>query len=103
MRVGHPLDPANEIGPLIAQDHIEKVNRYFDIAINEGATIAVGGTTIGDSGYFAAPTLFSHVTNDMKIAREEIFGPVLTSIPFNSEEEALELANDTDYGLTGYL
>ena len=69
IRVGHPLDPANEIGPLIAQDHIEKVHRYFDIAINDGATIAASATTIGDSGYFAAPTLFTHATNDMKIAR----------------------------------
>ena len=96
IRVGHPLDPTTEIGPLTAQDHFEKVTRYFEIALNEGATIAADGTTIGDSGYFVAPTLSTHATNDMKIAREEIFGPVLTSIPFDSEEEALEIANDTD-------
>jgi 5-carboxymethyl-2-hydroxymuconic-semialdehyde dehydrogenase len=103
IRVGHPLDPATEIGPLIGEAHFSKVTRYFDIARDEGATIAAGGEVIGDSGYFVAPTLFTNAGNSMKIAREEIFGPVLTSIPFESEEEALTLANDTDYGLTGYL
>ncbi|MGB1751359.1 MAG: 5-carboxymethyl-2-hydroxymuconate semialdehyde dehydrogenase, partial [Paracoccaceae bacterium] len=103
IRVGHPLDPATEIGPLIGKVHFSKVTRYFDIARDEGATIAAGGEVIGDSGYFVAPTLFTNADNSMKIAREEIFGPVLTSIPFESEEEALTLANDTDYGLTGYL
>jgi len=101
--VGHPLDPATEIGPLIGEVHFSKVTRYFDIARDEGATIAAGGEVIGDSGYFVAPTLFTNANNSMKIAREEIFGPVLTSIPFETEEEALTLANDTDYGLTGYL
>ena len=103
IRVGHPLDPATEIGPLINEVHFSKVTRYFDIARDEGATIAAGGEVIGDSGYFVAPTLFTNADNSMKIAREEIFGPVLTSIPFETEEEALTLANDTDYGLTGYL
>ena len=95
IRVAHPLDPTTEIRPLIAQDYFEKVTGYFDIAHNEGATIAAGGKAIGDSGYFVAPTLFTHATNDISIAREEIIGPMLTSIPFDSEEEALELANDT--------
>jgi len=103
IRVGHPLDPATEIGPLINEVHFSKVTRYFDIARDEGATIAAGGEVIADSGYFVAPTLFTNANNSMKIAREEIFGPVLTSIPFETEEEALTLANDTDYGLTGYL
>ena len=103
IRVGHPLDPATEIGPLIGEVHFSKVTRYFDIARNEGATIAAGGEVIGDTGYFVAPTLFTNANNSMKIAREEIFGPVLASIPFETEEEALTLANDTDYGLTGYL
>ena len=103
IRVGHLLHPTTEIEPLIAQDHFDKVTRYFDIARKEGANIVAGGKAIGDSGYFVAPTLFTRAANDMKIAREEIFGPVLTSIPFESEEEALALANETDYGLTGYL
>ncbi len=103
IKVGHPLDPKTEIGPLISAEHFNKVTSYFDIAIADGATIAVGGTTGDKSGYFVLPTLFTNAHNQMRIAREEIFGPVLTSIGFADEAEALEIANDTDYGLTGYL
>ncbi|WP_122072397.1 5-carboxymethyl-2-hydroxymuconate semialdehyde dehydrogenase [Pseudophaeobacter sp. EL27] len=103
IKVGHPLDPASEIGPLISEEHYNKVTSYFDIAVEDGATIAAGGTKLGDEGYFVRPTLFTEANNKMRIAQEEIFGPVLTSIPFSTEEEALELANDTQYGLTGYL
>jgi 5-carboxymethyl-2-hydroxymuconic-semialdehyde dehydrogenase len=103
IKVGHPLDPASEIGPLISQEHYDKVTSYFDIARQDGATVAAGGTTLGEEGYFVRPTLFTGASNQMCIAQEEIFGPVLTSIPFRTEEEALKLANDTQYGLTGYL
>lgn len=103
IKVGHPLDPASEIGPLISEEHYNKVTSYFDIAVEDGATVAAGGTKLGDEGYFVRPTLFTEANNKMRIAQEEIFGPVLTSIPFSTEEEALELANDTQYGLTGYL
>jgi len=103
IKVGHPLDPASEIGPLVSQAHYDKVTSYFNIAKADGATIAAGGETIGDTGYFIRPTLFTNASNDMRIAREEIFGPVLTSIPFTSEADALSIANDTAYGLTGYL
>ena len=103
IKVGHPLDPATEIGPLIGAEHYAKVTSYFDIAKADGATIAAGGETLGDSGYFVRPTLFTQANNTMRIAREEIFGPVLTSIPFSTEEEALQIANDTPYGLTGYV
>ncbi|MEX0283872.1 MAG: 5-carboxymethyl-2-hydroxymuconate semialdehyde dehydrogenase [Paracoccaceae bacterium] len=103
IKVGHPLDPATEIGPLVTEEHYKKVTSYFDIAKDDGATIAAGGEAVGDEGYFVRPTLFTGANNDMRIAREEIFGPVLTSIPFSTEEEALAIANDTDYGLTGYL
>lgn len=103
IKVGHPLDPATEIGPLVTQEHYDKVTSYFDIAKEDGATVAAGGVTVGDEGYFVRPTLFTNATNDMRIAQEEIFGPVLTSIPFSTEEEALRMANDTDYGLTGYV
>jgi 5-carboxymethyl-2-hydroxymuconic-semialdehyde dehydrogenase len=103
IKVGHPLDPATEVGPLVTQEHFDKVTSYFDIAREDGATVAAGGVTVGEEGYFVRPTLFTNATNDMRIAQEEIFGPVLTSIPFSTEEEALQLANDTDYGLTGYL
>lgn len=103
IKVGHPLDPATEIGPMINEEHFKKVVSYFDIAIDDGATVAAGGKTRGDEGYFVAPTLFTNANNKMRIAQEEIFGPVLTSIAFSTEEEALQIANDTQYGLTGYV
>lgn len=103
IKVGHPLDPATEIGPLVNEVHYKKVTSYFDIAKQEGARIAAGGAKIGDEGYFVQPTLFTGANNKMRIAQEEIFGPVLTSIPFTTEEEALSIANDTQYGLTGYV
>ena len=103
IKVGHPLDPATEIGPLVTEEHFKKVTSYFDIALQDGATIAAGGETVGDEGYFIRPTLFTNASNKMRIAQEEIFGPVLTSIPFSTEEQALEMANDTQYGLTGYV
>jgi 5-carboxymethyl-2-hydroxymuconic-semialdehyde dehydrogenase len=103
IKVGHPLDPATEIGPLVTEEHFNKVTSYFEIAKEDGATVAAGGEVVGDKGYFVRPTLFTGANNDMRIAREEIFGPVLTSIPFSTEEEALSMANDTEYGLTGYL
>ncbi len=104
IKVGHPLDPATEIGPLIHERHLAKVCSYFDIAKMDGATIAAGGTRAGDvKGHYVAPTLFTNARNDMRIAQEEIFGPVLTAIPFVSDDEALKLANDVRYGLTGYV
>ena len=103
IKVGHPLDPATEVGPLISDEHFAKVTSYFDTAKSDGATIAAGGEAVGDQGYFVRPTLFTGATNDMRIAQEEIFGPVLTSIPFSDEDEALRIANDIAYGLTGYL
>ncbi|MEM6373381.1 MAG: 5-carboxymethyl-2-hydroxymuconate semialdehyde dehydrogenase [Pseudomonadota bacterium] len=103
IKVGHPLDPATEIGPLIDEVHRQKVMASFDTARNEGATIAAGGSRIGDIGQFVAPTLFTNASNDMQIAQQEIFGPVLTSIRFSTEDEALALANDTPYGLTGFV
>jgi len=103
IKVGHPLDPTTEIGPLIAPEHFKKVTSYFDIAKQDGATIAAGGEQLGESGYFVKPTLFTSANNAMRISQEEIFGPVLTSIPFADEAEALTIANDTPYGLTAYV
>ena len=103
IKVGHPLDPTSEIGPLVTEEHFNKVTSYFDIAKEDGATIAAGGAAIGEAGYFVKPTMFTNANNKMRIAQEEIFGPVLTSIPFTTEEEALAMANDTAYGLTGYV
>lgn len=103
IKVGHPLDPKTEVGPLVTQEHFDKVTSYFEIARQDGATIAAGGEIVGDTGYFVRPTLFTQAHNKMRIAQEEIFGPVLTSISFETEEEALKIANDTAYGLTGYV
>ena len=104
IRVGHPLDPKTEIGPLIHPTHMNKVGSYFNVAEEEGATIAAGGNRIDlDEGYYVEPTLFTGARADMAIAQEEIFGPVLTVIPFDTEEEALEIANGVQYGLTGYV
>ncbi|GHF40677.1 5-carboxymethyl-2-hydroxymuconate semialdehyde dehydrogenase [Seohaeicola zhoushanensis] len=103
IKVGHPLDPATEVGPLIHETHFAKVCSYFDTARAEGATIAAGGARIGEKGWYVAPTLFTGADNAMKIAQEEIFGPVLTAIRFRDEEEALRIANDIPYGLTAYV
>lgn len=105
IKVGHPLDPETEVGPLIHTSHLDKVLSYMDAAREEGATIAVGGKQREDlgSGNYVSPTLFTGASNSMKIAREEIFGPVLTCISFDNEEEAVEIANDTPYGLAAYI
>jgi 5-carboxymethyl-2-hydroxymuconic-semialdehyde dehydrogenase len=105
IRVGHPLDPQTVVGPLIHPIHEEKVLSYIELARSEGATIAAGGSKVEGpgGGCYVAPTLFTGARNDMRIAQEEIFGPVLTAIPFSDEAEALAIANDTQYGLAGYL
>jgi 5-carboxymethyl-2-hydroxymuconic-semialdehyde dehydrogenase len=105
LRVGHPLDPDTEVGPLVHTGHFEKVMSYMEIAREDGATVAVGGERREDigPGNYVAPTLFTNADNTMRIAREEIFGPVLTAITFDTEEQAIALANDTIYGLAGYI
>ncbi|KEP71719.1 betaine-aldehyde dehydrogenase [Thioclava dalianensis] len=103
LKVGHPLDPQTVVGPLIHPEHEAKVLAYFDRARIEGATIAAGGQKLGETGCYIAPTLFTDVRNDMAIAQEEIFGPVLSAIPFHDDAEALALANDVPYGLAAYL
>ncbi|WP_322866419.1 5-carboxymethyl-2-hydroxymuconate semialdehyde dehydrogenase [Aquicoccus sp. G2-2] len=103
IRVGHPLDPKTEVGPLIHKTHFDKVTSYFEVAKADGAEIACGGERVGDKGYFVRPTLFTGAAQTMRIANEEIFGPVLTMLTFETEEEALEMANAVQYGLTGYV
>lgn len=103
IKVGHPLDPDTVVGPLIHPVHEKKVLSYFDKAREEGATIAAGGEKLGDEGCYVSPTLFTQASNNMAIAQEEIFGPVLTAIPFKDEAEAIALANDVEYGLAAYL
>lgn len=101
--VGHPLDSKTVVGPLIHPVHEQKVRNYITLGQAEGATLAAGGGKPDLPGCYVPPTLFTHARNDMRIAQEEIFGPVLTAIPFADEAEALRLANDVAYGLTGYV
>ncbi len=103
IKVGNPLDPKTEVGPLIHKTHFDKVNSYVDIGQQEGATLAEGGTRVGDLGWYIRPTLFTHASNSMRIAQEEVFGPFLTTMTFENEAEALAMANDIQYGLTGYV
>ena len=106
MRVGDPRAEGVEIGPLVSGQQWQKVQDLIQKGIDEGATLVAGGTGRPeglDTGFFAKPTVFADVTNDMTIAREEIFGPVLAIIPYDSEDEAVEIANDSPYGLSGYV
>jgi len=103
IKVGHPLDPETVVGPLIHPEHEAKVLSYVARARKEGATVAAGGEKLGETGCFVAPTLFTGARPDMTIAQEEIFGPVLTAIPFADEDDALSIANDVPYGLAAYL
>jgi gamma-glutamyl-gamma-aminobutyraldehyde dehydrogenase len=99
--VGNPQDPATRIGPMIEAPHLEKVLGYIQSGRDDGARVLVGGgRALPESGgYFVEPTIFDGVDNSMKIAREEIFGPVISTIAFESEDEGLAIANDTNYGL----
>jgi 4-(gamma-glutamylamino)butanal dehydrogenase len=99
--VGDPMDPATRVGPMIERPHLDKVLGYISRGRDEGARVAAGGGQVLEEsgGYFVAPTIFDGVRNDMTIAREEIFGPVLSTIPFDTEEEGVRLANETSYGL----
>ncbi|HKI56542.1 MAG TPA: 5-carboxymethyl-2-hydroxymuconate semialdehyde dehydrogenase [Trueperaceae bacterium] len=104
IRVGDPFDSDTEMGPLIHPEHVSKVLGYLRLAREEGATVAAGGGQVADlPGAFVAPTLFTAARPDMRIAQEEIFGPVLTAIAFTDEAQALELANGVRYGLAAYL
>jgi aldehyde dehydrogenase (NAD+) len=108
IRLGDPLDPATAMGPLAFREQLAKVRSYVELGPREGAEVAFGGRFAEDlfpagtpwrNGYFAAPTLFRGARNEMRICREEIFGPVTAAIPFDDEEEAIALANDSSYGL----
>ena len=104
--VGDPMEEGRHIGPLFDKIQFDRVQELIQIGIDEGATLLIGGTGKPeglDKGWFVKPTIFADVNNQMTIARREIFGPVLVMIPFDTEEEAIEIANDTPYGLAAYL
>jgi aldehyde dehydrogenase (NAD+) len=105
LRVGDPLDPNTQLGPLVSAAQLERVTGYLESGRSQGARAASGGGRLGgegrDKGYFVEPTVFTNVTDDMTIAREEIFGPVICVLPFDTLEEAVMRGNDTEYGLGG--
>jgi len=104
LRVGDPGDPGTQLGPLVSQRQQQRVRDYIQIGQREGARLVVGGTDMPDGldrGWYVRPTLFAAADNTMRIAREEIFGPVITVIPYRDEDDAVSIANDSDYGLAG--
>jgi aldehyde dehydrogenase (NAD+) len=104
--VGDPASEETTVGPLVSKTQFDRVERYIEKGIAEGAKLVTGGAGRPDGltkGYYVRPTIFSNVRNDMTIAREEIFGPVLCILPYENEEQAIEIANDTPYGLAAYV
>ncbi len=104
--VGQASEEGRHIGPVVSKMQFDKIQGLIQVGIDEGANLVAGGTGKPEGfekGYFVKPTIFADVNNQMQIAREEVFGPVLTIIPFDTEEEAIEIANDTPYGLTNYV
>jgi acyl-CoA reductase-like NAD-dependent aldehyde dehydrogenase len=102
IRIGDPSEQETQLGPVISDRARDRILGYVKIGVDEGAVLATGGSGVtipGLAGYFVAPTVLSEVTNDMRVAREEIFGPVLVVIPFDTEADAIRLANDSQYGL----
>lgn len=106
VRPGDPADPATHIGPVVSEAQWSKIQSLIETGIQEGAKLVAGGPGRPDGlerGYYVKPTVFTHVSNDMTIAQEEIFGPVLVIIGYQDEEDAIRIANDTRYGLSGYV
>jgi aldehyde dehydrogenase (NAD+) len=103
MVVGDPMDPATEVGPVVAERQRARIEGYLDSGREEGATVAIGGgrPAAQSKGWYVEPTVFIGVDNKMRIAQEEIFGPVLVVIPYDGDEQAVEIANDSNYGLCG--
>jgi aldehyde dehydrogenase (NAD+) len=99
MTLGDGLDPKTMLGPLVSREQFDKVKGYLELGKKEGARVTVGGEAVSGKGYFVKPTVFADVNNKMRIAREEIFGPVAATIPFKDENDAVIQGNDTDYGL----
>jgi acyl-CoA reductase-like NAD-dependent aldehyde dehydrogenase len=99
IRIGGGFDPQSQLGPLISQGQFDRVSRYATIGAQEGAEMVLGSGRHGEQGYFHTPTIFTGVTNQMCIAREEIFGPIMSVIPFDDLDEAVAIANDSDFGL----
>jgi aldehyde dehydrogenase (NAD+) len=102
-KVGDPFDPATDQGPQVSQEQCDRVMHYIDAGQKEGASMLAGGKRVGKHGYFVEPTLFDNVTDDMKIARDEIFGPVMNILSFKDFDEVARRGNQTFYGLAAAL
>ncbi|MDQ8033389.1 MAG: aldehyde dehydrogenase family protein, partial [Bordetella sp.] len=103
---GDPQTEGTDLGPVVSKVQFDKIQRLIEAGISEGATLVTGGPGRPENlnrGYYIRPTVFGNVTNTMTVAREEIFGPVLSILPYDSEDEAIEIANDTPYGLAAYV
>jgi acyl-CoA reductase-like NAD-dependent aldehyde dehydrogenase len=100
LRIGDPFAPETEMGPLVSKAQLDRVSSYFEVGTKDGATLRLGGERIDRTGYFVKPTVYTDVRNDMRIAREEIFGPVAAVLSFRDEEDAIFKGNDTTYGLS---
>lgn len=103
LKIAPGMDEESQLGPLISQRQFDRVTGYLNTGIEEGAEIASGGKRVGDEGFFLEPTIINRTDNSMRVVREEIFGPVLVTQSFKDEEEAIALANDSDYGLAGAI
>ena len=106
VNVGNPEDHKTGMGPVVNRKQFERIQGMIEIGVEEGAQLIAGGLGRPDHievGYFVRPTIFANVSNDMRIAREEIFGPVLSILPYDTVEDAIEIANDTVYGLAAYV
>jgi aminomuconate-semialdehyde/2-hydroxymuconate-6-semialdehyde dehydrogenase len=105
--LGNPLDPSTKMGPLVSEEHLEKVLSYIDLAQEEGAKLMTGGYRVTDGdlakGNYVAPTIFADADNSMRVCQDEIFGPVEMVMPFDDVDEAIEIANESRYGLAGMV
>jgi aldehyde dehydrogenase (NAD+) len=102
-RVGDPLDPETQQGPQVSQEQLDKILGYIKIGQDQGAKLVAGGKRVGDKGYFVEPTIFDNVKDEMTIAKDEIFGPVVSVLPFKSMDEVIQRANSTHYGLAAAI
>src|SRR5947199_783511 len=102
-KIGDPLDPKTEQGPQVSREQLDKILGYIDLGQKQGATLLTGGHRFGDKGFFVEPTVFDNVKDDMAIARDEIFGPVVSVLPFKSVDEVIDRANNTSYGLAAAI
>jgi aldehyde dehydrogenase (NAD+) len=102
-KVGDPMDEATEQGPQVSQEQLDKILGYIDVGQKQGAKLVVGGERVGSKGFFVSPTIFDGVNDDMTIAKDEIFGPVVSVLPFKGVDEVVERANKTNYGLAAAI